>query len=284
MPSYDVDLVADLPGALRDGRFVLHFQPEVDLASGAVAGMEALLRWDHPARGLLWPAQFLPAVEAAGLSVEVGRWVVERCVAEAMLWQRLPRGGPRLWLNVATTHLAAPGFADHLIALVRAKGLAGALGVEVGETAAAGCLVDHTAVLTALRAAGVGVALDDFGTWWSTLSHLDELPLDVVKLDQGFVRGAGLDPEDDAVLASVIGLAHEHGVEVVAEGVESWTESARLCELGCDRAHGWLFGGPQPPDRARRLLADRAGWRAGDPPAGLRVPEARRAPERLPQT
>ena len=130
-------------------------------------------------------------------------------------------------------------------------------------------------VLAGLKESGVMVALDDFGTWYSALSHLDELPLDAVKLDQRFVRGVGLDLEDDAIVASVIRLAHAHGLQVVAEGVESWSEGARLCELECDRAHGYLFAGPQLPERARWLLSRGVGWRAPEMPVSVAIPEAR---------
>jgi EAL domain-containing protein (putative c-di-GMP-specific phosphodiesterase class I) len=282
MTAYDVDLVASMRDALRTGQFVLHYQPEIDLASGEVVAMEALLRWQHPDRGLLWPAEFLPAAETSGFLVELGAWVVEECVREAALWQRLPSArrasGKQLWLNVSASQLASPGFADFVGRTVRAASLPhGVLGFEVRETALGPDLAAATGVLVALKQAGVMIALDDFGTWYSALAHLDELPLDAVKLDQRFVRGVGLDLDDDAIVASVIRLAHSHGLQVVAEGVESWSEGARLCELECDRAHGYLFAGPQAPERARDLLARGVGWRAPGQPAALTVPEARRA-------
>ena len=280
MTAYDVDLVAAMKDALATGQFVLHYQPEVDLASGEVVAMEALLRWQHPDRGLLWPAEFLPAAEASGFIVELGAWVVEECVREAALWQRLPSArraaGKQLWLNVSAAQLAVPSFADTVASAVRRAMLPpGVLGFEIRETALGADLASLSDVLVALRQAGVMIALDDFGTWYSALSHLDELPLDAVKLDQRFVRGVGLDLEDDAIVASVIRLAHAHGLQVVAEGVESWSEGARLCELECDRAHGYLFAGPQAPERARWLLSRGVGWRAPEPPSALSVPEAR---------
>jgi EAL domain-containing protein (putative c-di-GMP-specific phosphodiesterase class I) len=282
MTAYDIDLVAAMHAALDAGEFLLHYQPEVDLASGEVVAMEALIRWQHPDRGLLWPAEFLPAAEASGFIVELGRWVVEEALREALLWQRLPTarraGGKQLWLNVSSAELSAEGFADHVAARMRASGLpAGVLGFEVRETALGSDLASMGGVLAALKQAGIMVALDDFGTWYSALSHLDELPLDAVKLDQRFVRGVGLDLEDDAIVASVIRLAHAHGLQVVAEGVESWSEGARLCELECDRAHGYLFAGPQLPERARWLLSRGVGWIAPEAPATVAVPEARTA-------
>ena len=282
MTAYDVDLVAAMRDALLSGQFVIHYQPEVDLASGEVVAMEALLRWQHPDRGLLWPAEFLPAAESSGFIVELGRWVVGECVREAALWQRLPSsrraGGKQLWVNVSAAELGAPGFPELVgeqLAAVRLP--AGVLGFEVRETGLGADLAAMGEVLTRLKAVGVMVALDDFGTWYSALSHLDELPLDAVKLDQRFVRGVGLDLEDDAIVASVIRLAHAHGLQVVAEGVESWSEGARLCELECDRAHGYLFAGPQLPERARWLLSRGVGWRAPEAPVEVSIPEARTA-------
>ncbi len=280
MTAYDVDLVAAMRAALDERQFVVHFQPEVDLASGEVVAMEALLRWQHPTRGLLWPADFLDAAEASGFIVELGFWVVEECLREAALWQRLPAarraGGKQLWVNVSAAQLAAPGFTDRVADLMKRFALpSGVIGFEVRETAIGGDIAAMADVLTKVKECGVRVALDDFGTWYSALSHLDELPLDAVKLDQRFVRGVGMDLEDDAIVASVIRLAHAHGLQVVAEGVESWSEGARLCELECDRAHGYLFAGPQLAENARLLLSRGVGWRAPEAPAAVTVPEAR---------
>ncbi|HVF05662.1 MAG TPA: EAL domain-containing protein [Frankiaceae bacterium] len=281
MTAHDVDLVAAMRTALHERQFVLHFQPEVDLASGEVAAMEALLRWQHPERGLLWPADFLPAAEASGFIVELGAWVIEECVREAALWQLLPAarraGGKQLWVNVSVVQLAAPGFADRVAERVRDAGLpAGVLGFEVREPEGGADLTALAGVLGALRKAGVWIALDDFGTWYSALSSLDELPLDAVKLDRRFVHGVGLDTDDDAIVASVIRLAHTHGLQVVAEGVESRSEGARLCELECDRAHGYLFAGPQQAEHARRLLSRGVGWRGTTAlPDGVTIPAAR---------
>src|SRR5439155_25406421 len=120
--------------------------------------------------------------------------------------------------------------------------------------------------LEALRSAGLALAIDVFGTWDASLATLGELPIEAVKLDQSFVRGVGSDLEGDGIVSSVIELAHAHGVRVVAEGVESWSEGARLCELGCDRALGYLFGGPQRAEQARLMLAHGTGWRGATVP------------------
>jgi EAL domain-containing protein (putative c-di-GMP-specific phosphodiesterase class I) len=265
MPSLDLDLVPALSRALDTDALVLHFQPEVDLASGAVVGMEALLRWQHPQRGLLWPADFLAVADGAGLLPKLGWWVLERCVAELESWRPLPPtvdGSQRqMWVNVAGSQLLEADFVDRLLGLIHDSALPpGVLGLEVTEEGI-GSGSRHTAALLAeLREAGVALALDDFGTWYSSLSTLGELPIEAVKLDQSFVRGVGNDLENDTIVSSVIELAHAHGIRVVAEGVESWAEGARLCELGCDRALGYLFSGPQRAEQARLMLAHGTGW------------------------
>jgi EAL domain-containing protein (putative c-di-GMP-specific phosphodiesterase class I) len=265
MPSLDLDLVPALSRAIETDALVLHFQPEVDLASGAVVGMEALLRWQHPQRGLLWPADFLAVAEGAGLLPKLGWWVLERCASELETWRPLPPsadGSPRqMWVNVAGSQLLEPDFVDRVRDIVKSSALPpNMLGLEVTEEGLASGSRHAPALLEGLRAAGVSLALDDFGTWYSSLGTLGELPIDAVKLDQSFVRGVGSDLENDTIVSSVIALAHAHGVRVVAEGVESWSEGARLCELGCDRALGYLFSGPQRAEQARVMLAHGTGW------------------------
>ncbi|HEU5035204.1 MAG TPA: EAL domain-containing protein [Mycobacteriales bacterium] len=278
MPSLDLDLVPALTRALDEDALVLHFQPEVDLASGAVLGMEALLRWQHPQRGLLWPGDFLAVADGAGLLPALGWWVLERCAAEVATWRPFPPavGGAQrqLWVNISASQLDEPGFVERVAALVRDAALPpGALGLEVTEESLATGSRATPAMLDALRDAGVALAIDDFGSWYSSLGTLGELPIEAVKLDQPFVRGVGSDLEGDSIVSSVIELAHAHGVRVVAEGVESWSEGARLCELGCDRALGYLFSGPQRAAQARLMLAHGTGWQA---PARLPMPRDRR--------
>ena len=283
MPTLDLDLVPALKRALDEDALVLHFQPEVDLASGAVVGMEALLRWQHPQRGLLWPGDFLDVAEGAGLMPDLGWWVLTRCAAELESWRPLPPtvdGAPRqLWVNVAGSQLADPDFVEKIARLIHDCALPpGVLGLEITEEGLASGTKTGAATLLALQYAGVALAVDDFGTWYSSLATLGELPLEAVKLDQSFVRGVGSDLEGDGIVSSVIELAHAHGVRVVAEGVESWSEGARLCELGCDRALGYLFSGPQRAAQARLMLAHGTGWQgAGRVPA----PRERRTLHRL---
>jgi EAL domain-containing protein (putative c-di-GMP-specific phosphodiesterase class I) len=281
----DPELIRDLELALEHDELVLHFQPEIDLASGGVVAMEALLRWRHPGRGLLWPRDVLPIAAAARLESRLGTWVLRHCVAEAATWRGLPglaAAQPRqLWANVSAVQLVEPGFVEEVGAAVAAAELPpGTLGLEVTEEAIERAGSGAVRLFTSLREAGVALAVDDFGTWYSSLATLGELPFDAVKLDRTFVRGVGSDLEDDTIVASVVRLAHSHGLYVVAEGVESWAEGARLCELGCDRAHGYLFSGPQEAARARMMLVRGLGWHA---PGGSGVPAPREVGQAAPQ-
>jgi EAL domain-containing protein (putative c-di-GMP-specific phosphodiesterase class I) len=257
------DIIA-LHRCATDGSLELLYQPEIDLQTGAIVAMEALLRWHHGDSGVMAPLEFLDLAEHSGEIGPISDWVLEEGATEAARWQGMGGGVRQLLLNVSASQLTAPGFVDSVTSAIEAHGLpAGALGIEVTEGAIT-MLGDRALPLLAeLKAAGVVLAVDDFGTWYSTLGALEELPIDAVKLDQRYVRGVGGDLDDDTIVASVIGLAHARGLYVVAEGVESWAESARLTELGCDRAHGFLFASPQRADKARWMLAQGHGWRPG---------------------
>ncbi|MBV9487605.1 MAG: EAL domain-containing protein [Frankiaceae bacterium] len=282
MSSLDLDLVPALARAVEEDALVVHYQPEVDLASGAVVGMEALLRWQHPKRGLLWPVDFLAIADRAGLLPTLGWEVLRRGAKELASWRSLPpiEDTPRqLWVNVSASQLLQADFVDRIAALITEHELApNTLGLEVTEETLATGSKHAPQLLRELREVGVALAIDDFGSWYSALGTLGELPIDAVKLDQPFVRGVGSDLENDSIVSSVIALAHAHGVRVVAEGVESWSEGARLCELGCDRALGYLFSGPQIAEHARLMMAHGAGWSA----PRQRKPADDQQPARLP--
>ncbi|MDT7547881.1 MAG: hypothetical protein QOE84_275 [Actinomycetota bacterium] len=258
------DDIAALHRCATDGSLELLYQPEVDLQTGAIVAMEGLLRWHHGDEGVLAPLAFLDLAEHSGEIGPIGSWVLKEGATEAARWQRLNGPIRQLFLNVSASQLVAPGFVDEVRAAVEEANLPlHTLGIEVTEGALTMLGRRAVPLLEQLHDVGVLLAVDDFGTWYSTLGALDELPVDAVKLDQRYVRGVGGDLDDDTIVASVISLAHARGLYVVAEGVESWAESARLIELGCDRAHGFLFASPQRADRARWLLQQGTGWRGG---------------------
>ncbi|HWH27963.1 MAG TPA: EAL domain-containing protein [Mycobacteriales bacterium] len=262
----------DLPAlhrSVEDGTLELLYQPEVELDSGALVAMEGLLRWHHGDLGVLAPPAFLDLAERSGDIGPIGMWVLSEGAREARRWQSLPGPQRRLWLNVSLTQVTSPTLALAVSHAIGENGLApGALGLEVSEATVLHLGDQAMPHLQALRDAGVAIAVDDFSTWYATLGVIADLPVDVVKLGQRYVRGIGEDVTGDdekldAMVSTIVDQAHDHGMLVVAEGVETWAEAARLTELGCDRAHGWLFASPQRADRARWLLSRGAGWRGG---------------------
>jgi EAL domain-containing protein (putative c-di-GMP-specific phosphodiesterase class I) len=291
MAVLDLDLVPALTRAVEDGSLQLHFQPEIDLASGSVVGMEGLLRWAHPQRGLMWPADFLGVARATGLLDRIGRWVLQQGAAEAASWALLPPVPGvlqrQLRLNVSAGQLASPEFVADVLAVVREHQLAaGVLGLEFRQATLTRLAASAPQQLAAVREAGVALAVDDVRAWRTVIAQTGELPIDIVKLPRDAVRALGREaagqidgPANGAAaelpvepyigrapgpvwrsVEASVALAHERGLLVVAEGVESWTESAALCEIECDRAHGFLFSGPQRADRARAMLATGSGW------------------------
>lgn len=252
--------LAALHRCASDGTLELLYQPEVDLATGAIVAMEGLLRW-HSDEGQVGPGAFLDAAERTGDTVAIGEWVLTTGAAEVAAWQGLRGGARQLWLNVSASQVRAPGFVDLVASTVAAHGLPrDLLGLEVSESSLRELGLDAGPVLADLRAAGVALAVDDFTSWYATLGAIDTLPVSAVKLGQRHVRGVDETPYEP-VAATVVRAAHERGLYVVAEGVETWGEAARLTELGCDRAHGWLFSSAQRSDRARWLMQQGTGWR-----------------------
>jgi diguanylate cyclase (GGDEF)-like protein/PAS domain S-box-containing protein len=250
--------VNDLRVALERGEFLLHYQPEVDLRTGAISHMEALVRWHHPRRGLVLPAEFVPLAEEIGLIVPLGRWVLEEACAQVRRWQDLyPRTSPLVAdVNLSAKQFRQPDLAGDVSKILRKTGLDPAcLELEITE----GVLMEDApmtgAVLKELKALGVRVAVDDFGTGYSSLSYLKRFPMDTLKIDRAFVGGLGTDPEDEALVSGIIGLAHALGLDVVAEGVETERQVASLKEMGCGLAQGYHFSRPLSDEAATPVLA-----------------------------
>ncbi|AEH10882.1 MULTISPECIES: EAL domain-containing protein [Protofrankia] len=262
MTAIELNLVPALCAAFDDGSLQLHYQPEVDLRTGSVPGMEAFLRWHHPDRGLMNPSQFMPAAAAAGLSDQVGRWVLRTAVAEARTWHEMAAGTairpPRLWVNVTADQLTRPGFAIEVEQLMHGRALPpGALGLEFTEQTLGLARVGVPRLLARLRSFGPAIGVDGFGTWYASLSTLDVLPLDMVKIDGCFLHAMQRDLEGEAVLASIITLAHRRQMVVTAEGVDSVVTASRLAAMHCDRGAGLLFCPPVPTDDARMIALGR---------------------------
>ncbi len=233
--------------ALDNREFVLHYQPKVDMRRGAVLGMEALVRWDHPQLGLLAPAQFLPLIEHTGLSSSVGDWVLGQALEHLAMWRRAGHD-ISVSVNVSARHLQEPDFALRLSELLarHPETLSTSLELEVLETAAHADIQATSALLARCRDLGVRFALDDFGTGYSTLTYLKQLPVDVLKIDRSFVHQMLDNPQDRAIVEGVIGLARTFQCMVVAEGVESPAQARTLLDMGCNIGQGTGIAAPMP--------------------------------------
>jgi diguanylate cyclase (GGDEF)-like protein/PAS domain S-box-containing protein len=250
----------ELRRAIGSGEFVVCYQPIVDLRSDEEAwGMEALVRWNHPERGLLDPEGFVPAAEESGLVVPMGEWVLKEACKQAKGWQeRHPRIPPLVMaVNLSARQLRRPDLASVVEGVLKESGLeASSLSLDITETVyIKGLEEGHTAALDELKRLGVRISIDDFGTGYSSLSYLKRLPADALKMDRSFVRGLGEDIEDTALVKMIVDLAHTFGMEVVAEGVESGAQARQLKEMGCDLAQGFHFAEALPAEAASEFLA-----------------------------
>ena len=243
---------------IERGELVVHYQPALDLACGRVVGVEALVRWDHPQRGLLAPAEFISLAEETGLIVPLGAEVLAVACRQITAWQRAGVSGPDLSLsvNLAARQLLAPDVCAVVEAALAESGLEPArLCLEITESALLEDGESSTRALSRLKALGVHIAVDDFGTGFSSLTYLKRFPVDVLKIDRSFVDGLCHDPEDRAIVASVIDLAHAFGLTTTAEGVETAEQLAQLRALGCAQGQGFLWSRPLPADAAGRWIA-----------------------------
>lgn len=248
----------ELRNALEHGELLLHYQPKVDLRSGAICGAEALLRWDSPERGLVGPANFIPLMEETGLILDVGNWVLERALAQSEQWRSEGLDVPRVGVNVSAVQLRETAFVDAMRQLLERQPALGA-GIELEITESV-MMVNPEAVVAALRtlrSLGVALAMDDFGTGYSSLSYLARLPLNCVKVDRSFVVGMMDNADTLHIVSSIIALAHSMNLRVVAEGVETPEQVARLRALGCDEIQGFVFSKAVPPEEFARLLRER---------------------------
>jgi EAL domain-containing protein (putative c-di-GMP-specific phosphodiesterase class I) len=239
----------------------VHYQPVVFLATGALAGFEALLRWEHPNRGLLAPPDFLHVAEDSGLMRPIGEWVRAEVCRTAAEWHHMHREWGRFvtGINVSSAELSDPHLATTIAKAVLDSDVEPALlSFEITERLLLQDAEAARGLFGELRGLGVRLALDDFGTGYSPLLHLKELPIDSIKIDRGFVRGLGSDPFDDAIVEAVIALAHQLELSSVALGIETAAQADRLRGLGCMRAQGHWFAAPMPAHLAEAWANRRA--------------------------
>ncbi|MBS2963996.1 GGDEF domain-containing protein [Actinocrinis puniceicyclus] len=255
-------LSAALPGALERGEFVVDYQPIVDLKTGAVSAVEALVRWRHPDFGLLKPDRFIGLAEETGVIVQLGRWVLEQSCAEAATWPPTGPGSapPAVNVNLAVRQTHDPHLVAEVFKILADTGLPPQqLQLEITESAVIGTEDGSLDVLRELAKAGVRIAIDDFGTGYSNLAYLRQLPAHIVKIDASFtagLRAGGTDGHvDEQIVGALVSLAHGLGMSVTAEGVEDEEQAARLAALGCDSAQGWYFARAVPANQLAGLLS-----------------------------
>jgi EAL domain-containing protein (putative c-di-GMP-specific phosphodiesterase class I) len=244
--------------AIAGDEFRVFFQPEVSIADEQITGLEALVRWQHPERGLLAPGEFIPLAEETGLIIPLGTWVMRQACRRVARWQR-ERGSDRplvLRVNVSARQLAKDSLLDTVADVIEETGIDPAwLCLEVTESMLIEDPEASSRTLIELKKLGVKIAIDDFGTGYSSLEYLRRLPVDCVKVDRSFVRGLPDNEEDVAIVGAVIALARALKLSVTAEGVETEAQVASLKAAGCDTAQGFLFSRPEPAEALEHLFA-----------------------------
>lgn len=255
--EYRTDIELHLASVIENGALFLRYLPEVDMRTGEVLAAEALVRWDHPTRGLISPASFIVVAESINLAGELGRWVMRTACAEFAGWRAQGIGlGTVLRINVSPVQLVTDGFADLVSAIMTEFGLEpGSICLEITESVVVQDIETTSITLDGLKKAGVQIAIDDFGTGYSVLSHLKALPVDVLKIDRSFVTDLGSNPDDLAIVRAIIALAEAFGLHLVAEGVESEAAAITLLRHGCHRAQGFLLSPPISGAELGALLA-----------------------------
>ena len=250
------ELLSAMARALERSEFVLYYQPRLDAATGRLAAAEALVRWQHPERGLLLPGVFIDLAESSGHIDELGRLVMAAAIAQVAQWQREGRPIDRVSVNVSQHQFAKGQLVTEIEALLVEHGVPGSrLEIEVTESVLGGDIASVRRQLHELRALGVTVAMDDFGTGYSSLAQLRTLPIDVMKVDRAFVKDLETDPAAVAIVRTIVTLARALGLQIVAEGIETPAQAALLAGIGCDQFQGFLYSRPVPPEQCAALDA-----------------------------
>ncbi|HUA99154.1 MAG TPA: EAL domain-containing protein [Terracidiphilus sp.] len=248
---------ADLRRALEQRQFVLYYQPEVDLASLRIVGLEALIRWKHPDRGMISPMDFIPVAEETGLILPIGDWGLSEVCAQIERWCRLDpnHSNLRVCVNLSARQFSREGLTDHVEALLGRSGISSSqLGLEMTESCLMSDIDTTLRVLGDLRRLGVSLLVDDFGTGYSSLNHLHSFPFDILKIDRSFVGRMVEGEQAQQIVRTIVELARVMGMDVVAEGIETPEQYKLLRKLGCRFGQGFLFARPQPAEEVEQLL------------------------------
>jgi len=258
-------LESALRRALERDQFSLHYQPKVDMVSGQITGVEALLRWNHPELGLVSPGQFIPLAEETGLIVPIGRWVLKEACAQNMAWQRRGLRPVTMAVNLSPRQFADAHLLHDVDEALLASGMSPVLlQLEVTESMVMRNVARAIKVLDAVQSRGIRLAIDDFGTGYSSMSLMKQFPIDTIKIDRSFVRDLPVDTEDQAIAQAIISMGKALGMTVIAEGVETVEQEAFLRSHACDEMQGFLFSKPLPAREMANLL--RAESQIASPP------------------
>jgi predicted signal transduction protein with EAL and GGDEF domain len=252
-----MELEGDLGAAVREEQLFLHYQPMLDLSDQKVAAVEALVRWRHPDRGTVGPDDFIPLSEESGLILQIGRWVLEEACLQASRWHAQGHR-IRMFVNVSAQQLVRDGFVEDVRrALARSGMEPSLLAVEVTETTLMRDVAAASERLEKIKALGVRVAIDDFGTGYASLSHLQRMPVEILKIDRSFVAALSQEGPGRELLEAIVGVGHALSLEIVAEGVETQSQMTTLQQMGCRWAQGSLIGRPAAAEVVQDLFATR---------------------------
>ncbi len=256
-----VSLGTELRKAIAEGQLLLFYQPEVELETGRIIGLEALVRWNHPRRGLIGPGEFIPVAERSGLIIELGRWVMREACRQTSAWMAMQMAPPFVAINISALQFKTPQELEkNILSAVTDFGLPPRkLEIELTETALMDVSRRNSEALQRLRDCGVRIAIDDFGTGYSSLDYLRRFPVDRIKIAQSFVSDLGIVQGNQAIVRAAIGLARELGLGVIAEGIETKEQLALLKSWGCHEGQGYYFSRPLPAKDVTEMLRNHCG-------------------------
>lgn len=241
--------------ALEREEFMLYYQPQVDLKTGEIKGVEALIRWNSPERGLISPGVFIPIAEETGLIVPMGEWILRSACIQSLKWQQPGYPGLRMSVNISARQFREPQFIEKVAEVIKETGMNPQwLEIEITESIAMEYAEDSMEQLRRLKQLGVRIAIDDFGTGYSSMNYLRKLPIDTLKVDQSFVQDIGIDENGEAIVVTIIHLAQSLNLKVIAEGVETKNQQIFLRTNSCHEMQGYLFCKPVPPVEVEKYL------------------------------
>lgn len=253
-----LELEEEMHQAIRQGEFVMHYQPQIEIGSGRIVGCEALLRWRHPKRGLFMPGNFIPLAEESGMIIPLGQWVLHEVCTQARAWQEEGLPLIKVAVNISIKQFRQPNLIEQIQTTLQQTGLPPtALELELTESVLIHDPPHATQIMNQLKELGISLSLDDFGIGYSSLNYLRHFPLDSIKIDRSFVKDMTENTNGAALSKSIVTIAHSLGLKAIAEGVETWAQHDFLASCGCNELQGFLFSKPLPPDEFAALLREK---------------------------